>query len=331
MKYPRSFRDKKYPKFIRESIVFKAYPKPEKVFPRIGLKNCEVSLKSIKVNEDSLIIRQEIQTIQDYIVDIPKIEQDLYALRENLSELADADDEFTKIPTYTKQYFGLKEKYSELEVAKAVNKKLKKLKFDEEYFLSEKPSFISADKIFLTKNKNIKLCFSSDGPKGYWDIATMSMRGIRSCMQWKNDNSRTLIGSIADPYTGIIYMCDKTTNQMLARAVVRFVVNEKNGRPYLFLEKIYMNARFDKCVKIRDGEDRENVVLRLFKHFLVSKTRMDIASSEYDLMIPLSEITDSILDFGEEDSNNTLSYRDSELYYSYRPKYFDPKKIKISA
>lgn len=45
--YPTSFRNAKYPDFIRSSVFLKAYPKPVKVFPRIGLPNSEVSLSKV--------------------------------------------------------------------------------------------------------------------------------------------------------------------------------------------------------------------------------------------------------------------------------------------
>ena len=45
-------------------------------------------------------------------------------------------------------------------------------------------------------NKDYSMLFSSEGEAGAWDIATMSMRGIRSCQRWDGEYPRCLIGSI---------------------------------------------------------------------------------------------------------------------------------------
>src|ERR1700691_6175216 len=56
--YPKSFGSKKYPEFIRKSIFLKAFPKPKKAFPKIGLKNCEAALSGIKLTGDALYMSQ---------------------------------------------------------------------------------------------------------------------------------------------------------------------------------------------------------------------------------------------------------------------------------
>src|SRR5690606_23711397 len=55
-------------------------------------------------------------------------------------------------------------------------------------------------KAFSSNNvggNDFKLVFSSDGERGAWDIATMSMRGINSCQGWGKPQSHGLIGSIS--------------------------------------------------------------------------------------------------------------------------------------
>lgn len=190
----------------------------------------------------------------------------------------------------------------------------------------------------IKEDKNINICFSSDGQKGYWDIATMSMRGISSCMKWSKtgDHCRSLVGSIVDPYAGIIYLSNnkdtKYGKKMLARAVVRMV--SSNNKPTLFLEPVYPST-YD------DGR-----IATIFSSFLEQKTGMKVICSskdgdEYDdrgdIVIPLTEATRTITNltgdsdycYDRYDSDNLwLSYRDSGIMYDDIKKFFNPKKVK---
>lgn len=75
----------------------------------------------------------------------------------------------------------------------------------------------------------------------------MSMRGISSCQTWTDGghgNSAHVIGSMADPFTGIIYLTtggkyNEYGTKMIRRCVVRFVVNEKTKKPFIMLERMY--------------------------------------------------------------------------------------------
>jgi hypothetical protein len=96
----------------------------------------------------------------------------------------------------------------------------------------------------MTDNENFLgkwVVFSSSGAKGQWDIATMSERGIRSCMRWDNRPTE-LIGSMVDPCVGIVYITDGTKTKkgerMCARSLVRYVVNNK-GNGALLIEDTY--------------------------------------------------------------------------------------------
>src|ERR1019366_811087 len=173
MNYPKSFKSEKYPKFIQKSIFLKAYPKPKKIFPRIGLKNYKVSLTT-----------KEIKSIS------PRIK------------------------------------------------------------------------------KKLKICFSSEGNKGFWDIATMSMRGVSSCMRWSNTHSKSLIGSILDQYAGVIYITNEIQtrygDKIIARAVVRLIVDSKN-KPYIFIERIYNNS----------GDD-DDAIENIFNSFIKKRTDLPI-------------------------------------------------------
>lgn len=120
-------------------------------------------------------------------------------------------------------------------------------------------------KVFSTKNiptDGGKVIFSSDGEDGLWDIATMSMRGIESCQSWQSGNATHVVGSMVDPFTGIIYLTSGAPHKnmgakMMRRCIVRFIVNDKRTQA-LFLEKMY------------PAEDLS--ILKSFKDFLVKRT-----------------------------------------------------------
>jgi hypothetical protein len=242
MIYPKTFKDKKYPSFIQNSIFLKTFPKPTKIFPRIGLKNCEVALTAKQI------------------------------------------------------------------------------------------------KSILKTKKKLKICFSSDGNKGFWDIATMSMRGIKSCMNWDSNHSKALVGSILDPYMGMIYITDgsKTRygNKIIARAVVRLVIDNKN-KPRLFLERVYDNTIINTTAAIL-----------IFKSFLEKRTNLKIdigdnveeMDEDYinevnwaNLRIPITEAVESILVFEYNNcvGDSMLSYSDAELEYKDVKKFRDVEKVKI--
>ena len=121
--------------------------------------------------------------------------------------------------------------------------------------------------------QELDLVFSSDGLEGLWDLATMSMRGVISCMHWDNweRHAKHLVGSIVDPYCGIIYLTDNTDTEygktIVKRSLVRYIIHE--DKPALFLEKIYYkNGNVDpKRYHINTEPDPEPII-NLFKSFL---------------------------------------------------------------
>jgi hypothetical protein len=188
---PRSFQSKSYPKFIRKSKALKALPKPDKIFPLIGLKNHKLALSKTKLAHP----------------------------------------------------FG----------------------------------------------KGHTLYFSSTGTKGYWDIATMSMRGVNSCMNWEDykedddcdDNCLALVGSLVDPYVAVIYVSDgsktKYGKRIVARCVVRFVVDAKS-KPHIFLEPLYrvwIDTSFN-------SPEFQNATNRLFVEYIKSRTRLPVVCAGVD-------------------------------------------------
>lgn len=125
--------------------------------------------------------------------------------------------------------------------------------------------------------------FMSDGVSGLWGLATMSMRGIHSCMSWKGGGSSThLVGSIADPCVGMVYLTNgKTTEYGLAikrRSLVRFVLST-TGKRYLSVDRVY--AADDP----RGNEDPcESSTMRLFVSFLQRKVGRGIEVRATDSM-----------------------------------------------
>jgi hypothetical protein len=141
--------------------------------------------------------------------------------------------------------------------------------------------------------KNSRIYFSSEGMQGAWDIATMSMRGIKSCMRWSHGNALSLIGSIIDPCCGIVYVSDgkrtKYGSKMLIRSVVRLIVRDYDKKPSLFIEEQYAPIERD----ISSSEWKE-----LIEWFFNTKTKGKYSLSSYneDYVIPRTKQVDDLDD-----------------------------------
>lgn len=118
------------------------------------------------------------------------------------------------------------------------------------------------------KGKSRKVVFSTNP----WDILTMSMRGIDSCMEWNSSHCRCLIGSVLDPYVGVIYVTNeqKTAygSHMNFRSVVR-LVKQKNDPAIapkfrLFVEGAYPNDLDD---------DADRTVTEMFRSVLAKRIK----------------------------------------------------------
>lgn len=117
--------------------------------------------------------------------------------------------------------------------------------------------------------------FSSDKIIGMWDIATMSMRGVSSCMHWDNQHSRHLLGSLTDPFLGIIYTTDKSKTDygfaFKKRALVRFIYDTTTKEYKLLLERTYVDTG-NKDPHIYNNRDIQPLLtFSLFKNFLSKK------------------------------------------------------------
>ena len=100
-------------------------------------------------------------------------------------------------------------------------------------------------------NKEYSICFSSTGKEGAWDIATMSMRGIKSCQNWTNSYPKCLIGSITSKFVGVMYLTsgvdfENYGTKMLKRCVVRYAIDADENKPCIIIDKMY--PEYDKTV-----------------------------------------------------------------------------------
>lgn len=156
-----------------------------------------------------------------------------------------------------------------------------------------------------------ELCFSSDP----WDIATMSMRGIRSCMSWGSlsDSSSSLAGSILDPNCAVIYiryknfasdgegMIGEFGSQMLARSVVRVAFDVTTKAKVILLEGAYTNPSRGRYISSRAEQ--------IFTKYLRTKTGLRVTKKSAGLLLPYFKDMDRI-------PHNYLSYRDSKVQYN---------------
>lgn len=259
------FKEHKYPDFIKNHEIFKKTDSVQKIFPLIGLENCQ---EDIAIDNSAEIILLAEVLISNIVAEL-----DRYKIHRIIVHLADAIRNYKSciinnngkitlsLPydvvidkkTIFKKGEGLFKVYNKLSKAVAQDITLPKI----ETFVSFK-AFSSAN----IPSKAHKLVFSSDGVDGIWDIATMSMRGISSCQSWTSSNSKHLIGSILDPFTGILYITSGSKfgdvgTKMVRRCLVRLVVNARQ-KETLLLERMYPS--WDK--NIAD----------YFKNFLIRKT-----------------------------------------------------------
>lgn len=123
---------------------------------------------------------------------------------------------------------------------------------------------------------NLKIGFSASTPLGLYDIATMSMRGIASCQSWSHAYHIRVVGSVADPFCGLIYLTDGTKTEygmsIIKRSVVRLIVGPKG--PALFIERVYSkNPPSANSNSFNNLEGNVLNVLSVFKKYLATKIK----------------------------------------------------------
>lgn len=165
------------------------------------------------------------------------------------------------------------------------------------------------DLIEYTKDTKLNVVFSTDP----LDIATMSMRGIDSCMTWGGPYSTSLVGSILCPYTAIIYLTggdSKTFKygkirinkpRMIAREVVRLCKNKKSGKFHIYTEGVYMDCDYDY--------DRADLIHNLFGTALQKYSNISVVRNRRPLFIPLSPATRNLRSEYATYSDNGIKYR----------------------
>lgn len=362
-------KGKDYPKFIADHKIFKELDSLNKIFPKLGLHNGEEeividNMQNVEVFAYGLI--QKIASVmQRRIINLRKFtgEKKLSSKRKENSKV---------IISYLKQISNLaknpkafltpvkgrltlnvpddliigekvayKKGYRLFSAYGKINDLLKESKFavmPELDSLIEFKTF-SAENI---PNNKLRVAFSSDGAEGLWDIATMSERGITSCQSWQGDYRKCVIGSMVDPFVGIIYLTtgnkfNDRGSKMIRRCIVRFVIDKADKKPYIFMDNMYPSM--------------DKAVLTAFKQFIskrVGENMKIIANSEISNKLlqnsyipnsPVSQLLQKLQDSGKKkgyyadpyykdedqeyypnDRNGIMSYQDTYIPVSKKHK-----------
>lgn len=173
--------------------------------------------------------------------------------------------------------------------------------------------------------KNYQIVFSSDP----WDIATMSMRGVRSCQRWDSSHSCHLIGSILDPCCAVIYLTDGTKtpkgSKMLVRSIVRFVLDRNTRKKkYVVVDEPYWEAEFSNQIdeNLSSGDiDIQEIFVEALQKMLTMKGIMiksvggqDDYRANDNFCIPYSPTHQGFIGL------NKHSFRDAPIpYWSIKP------------
>lgn len=330
----------KLPQFLSNSPILNQFDKVDKVFPGIGLPN---SKEEITLNNTNFVESSAINLVGAIaaVIDTPRYrltQYKVYYPRKNVSadkllemsafgavlgklhyhmvsstklvlseggkvsiKLAqDICD--SKMRVVFKNGESLFRVYNK--IYEAINSFKSGIKIEK---LDSMPEFkrFSSDNL---PNDKFQVVFASDGIDGLWDITTMSERGILSCQSWDGQYKNNLVGSIVDPFVGIIYLTSGSNinslgSKMIKRCIVRFVVNSKTKKPEILIDKMY--------------PEYDVQVLEKFIDFIKKNThgKFDVQFGphiEYNvigkLYIPNSPIHDKL-------TKNTNSYRDTRICY----------------
>lgn len=150
----------------------------------------------------------------------------------------------------------------------------------------------------LLAGKKLYIGFTGNNTQGLWDIATMSMRGVSSCMHWQNKHSSHLVGSITDPFLGMIYISDnEMTNYGISirkRCLVRIVAlrfaQQSSCKYYLHLERPYRDSGNTNPTIYINRDAEANLVYNIFTNYLEKycSPSVKIDRGLVDNYIPLS-------------------------------------------
>jgi hypothetical protein len=325
---PKSIQSLKYPDFIRNHHIISDKSIPEKIFPSIGLEN---SNKAFKL-KSSIDIKSELEIylkdeIYPLLVSVSrKLSKSIEYRSKNYLFYANSDnkecksriDTIIKLIKINPSLFVQKSnnKYNLVipnigclftELKKIQQKYINTINLDE----FENIEIDSFNDLIALQQSNLKISFSSSGNKGAWDIATMSMRGIESCQNWDSPHRVALIGSLLDPYAGVIYISRNNDYKgygptMIRRSVVRYVINRKTMKPAILLERIYPFHYESRMA--------QHLTLASFTNYIEEKTKgkFEIQYGEFrgtkKYSIPLTNTV-------KELKHDERSYRDSNIGY----------------
>ena len=340
------FKQKQFPKWFSSHPIFKEVDRVKKVFVGIGLPNCEEEINidnsgpakqaaldllyAIKSN-----ISERLSSLEAYI---EKKQGVMGAARKEngwrcmlllntlQTLMADGKDTFItenngrtsiKLPSDISLDGEDRPTFREGESLFRVYNKLNALLVEGKFAKMQRLEDIEAFKTFSTENvpnNKLKVVFSADGADGAWDIATMSMRGVKSCQSWDGQYKHCTIGSVIDPFVGIIYLTSgaKFSNngsRMIRRCIVRFVVDSKTIEPYLLMDYMYPSV--------------DTATINRFKTFLKAKTngKFDVQyaptmADNKDLRntyMPLNEIRKRLKETTKDGDKDPNGYNEDTL------------------
>ena len=322
------FAQKPVPEFIKTHKVWKNVEYIDKIYPRLGLPN---STENISFCYNSAIVLEYFIRCAYDIEYYCKTVHNALASKSCYDDLARIDEYRKNLESITQlnRETGEATEFSTLKNNRFYNSKLsifgnyEKLRTDllSKYSATTLLKVPAGDDIYYdlkeldrldsyywyndAKEKGDKtkpnITFASGGVDGLWDILTMSMRGFRSCQSWDGQHKEKLIGSLIDPYLGIIYLSSNVDTpygkQFIYRCLVRFVIDSESNRPHLFLEKMY--------------PEHNKSVAFLFKKYLEEKIKGKFPVLDTVTKTDYLPVFTSIKYLDED----TFSYRDSKIIY----------------
>lgn len=327
----RNSARKVFPNIITQSNIIRSEVDIVKVFPEIGLENCKESI-DIKFDFDNvpldkviyLAVRKFLDEWRDNhaIGGLKGLEQ--VKMSKTIHVLQELSRRFSKregiecrgsrviLTTSIPSYDGkplVKSGADVFKLAKTL------FTYGKKYVRTE----LVSPEDMKEQCKNLQIVFSADGIDGAWDIATMSMRGIKSCMRWEATQAVALNGSITDPCCGIIYITNgsKTAygSKMLFRAVVRLALHKTTLKPCLFVDRIYSTFYKTKPGEIGQFDEKiKSIFIEFLKKKVPNCTVADAQASDNNWLnsnYMLPNYTGSNFM-----SNNEYSYRDTPIQYS---------------
>lgn len=328
----QSFLDYRYqfPHFITDSKLVSQNVELTKIFPQIGLPNDKEHI-SQKIDVSHLQIDQIVHLaikkfLSQWENDGPILEElkglELFKVAKTLFVLKELNSRLNKKYgiDIIKNKLILTDPIISYDGSALIRKRadafllVKKLLHLNRYFKAD----LHSPQEIANACKKLKLVFASSDLDGAWDIVTMSMRGIKSCMRWEARQSSSLIGSVADPCCGVIYLTngEKTTygSKMLFRSVVRLVLHRLTNKPHLVLDTVY-SAFYKRDRNEYNLIDKQ--VKGIFTDYLNKKVKL-CPVIDTQMFEPTACLANYFIPSCKEYemlSPEELSYRDTPIYY----------------